>query len=251
MSSLQRIAVVTGASRGLGKAVCQQLLDQDIHVVGVSRSPSSIQHQLYSHCQADLTCAKDLQLIRQAVINQDGSLVALVNSAGALEPIAKVSDVNMDSWRQLFEINLHSVLSLTQLLLPLLRQGPPDQINGRIINISSGAATHAYQGWSAYCASKAALNMFTQSIAVEESPQVVSVAVAPGVVDTDMQGTVRTAGQGVMAKKEYSKFIDLHTNSQLLPPEKPARVLAQLALKATADISGQVFKWNASGLSAC
>lgn len=237
---------MTGASKGIGKAICQKLLDQGIHVVGVSRSPSTIQHQHYTHCQADLTCSEDLQRIHQSVLAKEGSLVALVNNASSLDPIAELSEIQIKDWRYLFELNVHSVLALTQLLLPLLRQSKP---TGRIINVSSGAAAGQMTGWSAYCASKAAFNMLNECIAREEGPRIVSVAINPGATDTDLQKSIRNTGQGAMDPEAYSTLLDLHRDGKLLKPEQPGNVLAELALRADKDISGKFFKWDAPELS--
>lgn len=93
------------------------------------------------------------------------------------------------------QVNLFAVLRLTQKLLPLmLMDGSSPQTVARTIMVSSGASTKAYRGWGAYCMSKAALNMMTATLAVEE-PRVFAVAVRPGVVDTEMQRVIREGGR--------------------------------------------------------
>ncbi|KAJ1952864.1 hypothetical protein GGI12_006139 [Dipsacomyces acuminosporus] len=90
--------------------------------------------------------------------------------------------------------------------------------------------------------------MVTESIAVEE-PQITALAIGPGVVDTEMQATIRAEGHVSMKPEELSKFHNLHQTGNLLPPEKPAYVIARLALEATRDISGKFCSWDSPDIS--
>ncbi|KAJ2399182.1 hypothetical protein GGI10_006455, partial [Coemansia sp. RSA 2530] len=167
------LAIVTGASRGIGRAIALAFLQQGVSVLGVSRTisdPLEGTSAEFIPCIADVTNTDDQKRITEAAKNSGLPLIALVNNAGTLDPLAKLSDIDLNDWRHHFEVNVVAVLALTQLALPMLRA-----TNGRVINISSGAASSAYQGWAAYCASKAALNMVTKSMAVEE-PEVVAIA---------------------------------------------------------------------------
>ncbi|KAJ2890402.1 hypothetical protein IWW38_004154, partial [Coemansia aciculifera] len=162
------LAIVTGASRGIGKAIAHEFLQQGITVLGVARSFANASEASpaaanFIPCAADVTNADDVKRIIATAQDTKLPLLALVNNAGVLDPIAKLGDVEADKWRHNFEVNVVAVLTLTQQALPMLRA-----TGGRVINVSSGAAVHAYQGWSAYCSSKAALNMLTKSMAVEE-----------------------------------------------------------------------------------
>lgn len=121
--------------------------------------------------------------------------------------------------------------------LPALRSS-----KGRIVLVSSGAAKKGYSSWGAYGSSKAAANSLVQHLAVEE-PDIVSVAVAPGRVDTDMQKQIREQGaSGGMDAKVLATFVDAHADGSLNPPEKPSEVIAKLALDATPELSGTFFK---------
>ncbi|QEL59904.1 hypothetical protein SBP28_001931 [Candidozyma auris] len=102
--------------------------------------------------------------------------------------------------------------------------------NGRFVAVSSGASTKSYYAWGAYGASKAALNHLVQTM-VAEDPQVNAISVAPGVVDTNMQEDIRTKFGANMTPESLQRFIDFHKNKELLPPEVPANLLVNLAVK--------------------
>jgi NAD(P)-dependent dehydrogenase (short-subunit alcohol dehydrogenase family) len=166
-------------------------------------------------------------------------LDGLVNNAGVLEPVALLAEADPAGWRTNIEVNLLGPFYLTHFALPHLRPR-----RGRVINVSSGAAVKTTEGWSAYSTAKAALNHFTRLLAAEE-PEVVAVALRPGVVDTAMQATIREEGQEGMTGESHEKFVQYHEQGQLLPPEKPGRALALLALYAPHEWSGEFIAWDA------
>ncbi|KAJ2389557.1 hypothetical protein H4S02_002304 [Coemansia sp. RSA 2611] len=244
------IAIVTGASQGLGYAITMELLRRRVSVIGVARSGDKLQAMLstamsesrgnaqFFPCVADVTSPLGIDTINTCLAQSGQVLIALINNAGTIEPIAPIATASAEKWEKHFEVNLFAVMRVTQRFLPILRMS-----KGRIINISSGAATHAYHAWSAYCASKAAVNMFTQSLAAEE-PEVVSMAVRPGVVNTEMQEKIRKDGKDSMSPEEYKKFVELHEKNELLLPEKSAYVIARLALEASRELNGKFFSWD-------
>ncbi|MFZ0546164.1 MAG: SDR family NAD(P)-dependent oxidoreductase, partial [Candidatus Promineifilaceae bacterium] len=115
--------------------------------------------------------------------------------------------------------------------------------NGRVINISSGAATRGTAGWAAYCAAKAALNQITRVLALEE-PTITTLAVRPGVVDTEMQAVIRSEGKSGMIQADHQRFIGFHQSGDLLAPEIPSRALVALALHAPKEWSGDFLSWD-------
>lgn len=119
--------------------------------------------------------------------------------------------------------------------LPALRKS-----QGRIVFTSSGASVRAYAGWGAYGSSKAAINHLTLTLAAEE-PDVTSVAIRPGVVDTDMQKEVRGHAH-IMDAQDTEKFKTLHETGKSLRPEQPGSVIARLAVSAEKEFSGKVLR---------
>lgn len=123
--------------------------------------------------------------------------------------------------------------------IPLLRK-----TKGRVVFTSSGAAVGAYTAWGAYGSSKAALNSLTQHLAVEE-PDIASVAIGPGRVNTDMQKELREQGSSSMAPKEYASFVEAFEAGTLNKPEWPAQVMGKLVLEAKPELRGKYFKFVA------
>ena len=152
-----------------------------------------------------------------------------------------MSQIPISGFRQILDVNVTSVLQLTQLALPYLRTCPLGP--GRLVLVSSGAATNAYHGWAAYCTSKAALNMLAKCLAVEE-PKVVTVALRPGVLDTDMQQHIRENGKGKLDDCSYEYFIKAHQEGSLVNPHISGHVAAQLVVNAGKELSGQFVDWR-------
>ncbi|PIA15512.1 NAD(P)-binding protein [Coemansia reversa NRRL 1564] len=252
------VAIVTGASRGLGREISMALLRNQVSVIGVGRSADSLNELTrtvvsqsenkggaqFIPCVVDITTTEGVNAIEKSLKNSGLGLVALINNAGTLGPVASIASASIEAWKTHFDVNLFAVVELTRRILPELKASKP----GRVINISSGASIHPYRGWGAYCACKAAVNMLTQSLAHEES-DVVAVAVRPGVLDTEMQNYIRSKCSNNMHVDEYNKFVQLHKSGKLMHPSKPAMVIANLALNAPVEMSGSFYSWDADELA--
>lgn len=252
--------VVTGASKGLGLWICKHALslrtsrdgvpDDTIQksmfdiVIGVGRSDREsvdIDKNLSSrfvYVQGDV---RDEATINRVLTILDGKpLHGLINNAGVLEPIGEFEKVDGKRAKECFDINFFAVFCWCQRLMPSLEKCHEQAgMKARILNVSSGAATKAYRGWSVYCASKAALNMLTQSMAYEH-PSVISLAIRPGVVDTEMQQLIRERGEDAM-KSDHAKFINLWEKGELLHPRVPAELMIDLIVKPVLEegVSGR------------
>lgn len=185
-----------------------------------------------------------------------GRIDGLVVNHGVLEPVKKMGDTDADEWRTAFDINVFSAVSLVMLhnstwhrvthhlTLPQVKAALPAlrASNGRIILVSSGASVTAYPGWGAYGATKAALNHMAQTLANEE-PDVTTLSIRPGVVDTDMQTNIRSTHHKNMDPKDAEKFLGLKSGGKLLKPEQPGNVMARLVLDAPKELSGKFLKY--------
>ncbi|KAK4051308.1 hypothetical protein OIO90_004789 [Microbotryomycetes sp. JL221] len=176
---------------------------------------------------------------------------ALILNAGTLDPLGTTEGLTgkLDKYKTLFDVNFFSLVSIVQHALPHLRERSKHDVSGRIIMVSSGAATGGVAGWGPYSASKAAMNSFVRTLGNEE-PSIVSVAVRPGVVDTAMQEAIRSTGGQHMTEKDHARFTGLHAEGKLVPPEQPGAVLAALSLKATKDLTGQFVSWDSDEMQA-
>jgi len=120
--------------------------------------------------------------------------------------------------------------------LPALRQS-----QGKIILTSSGAAVNACATWGAYGASKAVLNHLALTLAVEE-PEITTISIRPGAVDTEMQREIREIHHTTMDNEDAAKFASLKRDGKLLRPDQPGHVMAKLALNAPKELSGKFLK---------
>ncbi len=247
------VVIVTGASRGIGAAIVDRLHQAGASVVAVARSSTAAEiatnaaspHDGRVHpITADIADQAAGADVLSEALGTFGRLDAVVNNAGILAPVSRIADADPEAWRYNLAVNLLGPFYLSQAAIPHLRA-----VGGRIVNISSGAAVKAIEGWSAYCVAKAALTHFTRQLAAEE-PDITSVALRPGVVDTAMQQLIREAGPSVMTPDKSAYFQALKDRGELLAPEVPARAAAWLALSAPAELSGAFIDFDDPRLAA-
>jgi len=241
------VVIVTGASRGLGAAIAKSLAARGTAVVLVARTETALKTAAADivsrggRClpvTADVADPTACGQVVATTLARFGRIDALVNNAGVVRPLAVTGAADPAEWRRCIDINLLGPFYMIRAALAALRQ-----TRGRIINISSGAATLPLAGAAAYCASKAALNHFTAVLAAEE-PQVTALAVRPGVVDTDMQAELRNQKEGGMPADQVAYYRGLKSEGRLEPPDVPARAIAWLALQAPREWSGRFVSYD-------
>jgi benzil reductase ((S)-benzoin forming) len=234
MADGDRLALVTGTSRGIGAAVAAHLIERGWDVVGIARHPTAIDHPRYRHVQFDLANAAAIaatveRALGSVVSDARWRRVGLVNNAatpGELGPVEAIDPVGL----------LH--LSAVNWVAPVWLMGfviRRTHANAalRIVNVSSGAAVHAFPGLSAYSGSKAALRMAGMVTAEElgsalrtaPAPQDAAIlSYEPGVVDTDMQTDART--RSLAANPWGAIFRDFAASGVIVPPTLPASDIA-------------------------
>jgi NAD(P)-dependent dehydrogenase (short-subunit alcohol dehydrogenase family) len=246
------VVIVTGASRGLGAATARWLAQVGAAVTLVARSEKMLEKVSGDvdrlggrplRITADVTDPDACCNAVKMTLNKFGKIDALVNNAGTVQPIATIAQTDPSSWRYNIEVNLLGPFYLVHYAVSELRKQ-----NGRIVNVSSGAANLALETISAYCTGKAALNHFTRVLA-EEEPRVTTMTVRPGVVDTDMQGYIREAGRNAMSVEQIDYYQNLKDNGVLEPPDVPARSIAWLALYAPREFSGRFLDYDDPSVS--
>lgn len=211
---------ITGTSRGIGKAMAEQILARgNTFVFGFSRG-CNITHDNYQHFNTDLNNAEMVSEIFFPPF-VDAESISLVNNSGALGDIGPVGALIESGIANAYLVN---ALAPSILMNKFIRSYQEDRIKKVILNVSSGAGRHVIEAWSAYCAAKAAIDMFSRVAAAEQEKywnnKTHIFSVAPGVVDTRMQDEIR------LTDKEYfqdvNRFIEMKNNNKLTSPEEVA-----------------------------
>lgn len=216
--------IITGGGSGIGKALALALANRGKTVLIVGRREQILKEtasasSLITYLCADVSTSEGLYSIKTYVDNIP-QIEGLVNNAGTLEPVTPIQEIGMEEWHHALRTNLDAPLFLPQLLYDKL-------INGRVLNIGSGAAYFAVKGWSAYCVSKAALSMLSQCWQLESS-SVAFASVKPGIIDTEMQAIARKGDNMDPGQAQFYKH--LKDNNLLLSPETVAEFLSWLLL---------------------
>ncbi|OQU95240.1 hypothetical protein CLAIMM_01476 isoform 3 [Cladophialophora immunda] len=240
-----RTIVVSGATAGIGLAIANHLLSSsDQHLLILAGRKVDVLNDFQS-TNPDRVITRagdmaDLGFVQSMLrgVQCDGRLDALALNHGTLGKCLRIGQMEGDEWDRTFRINVTSCVVLIKETLPLLRSA-----KGRIIFTSSGAATNAYPSWGVYGATKAAINHLAMTLKNEE-PDVTTVSIRPGVVDTAMQMDIREKFLHNMDEKDQQKFLSAKSDGKLLPPEKPGNVIAELAVKAKKELSGLFLSWD-------
>ncbi|HTU88991.1 MAG TPA: 3-oxoacyl-ACP reductase family protein [Gemmataceae bacterium] len=231
-------ALVTGGSRGIGRAIVEAFADEGAKVALVYRGSREAADQLVAEInnkggkaaafQADVADAASVQACVAAAEKELGPIHILVNNAGVIEDDLFVR-MKPEAWNKVMQTNLGGVFNFCH----AVAFGMMQRRAGRIINISSVSADHVNMGQTNYSASKGAINSFTRALAVELAKRGVTVnAIAPGFIETDMSAAVRNkAGDRIV------KYIPMR---RIGAPEDIARVAVFLASADSAYITGQV-----------
>ncbi len=225
-------AVVTGHSRGLGAAIATNLLGQGIAVLGVARSGNAelVRRfpELFRETALDLADnGALLAWLEGGALNEflSGSeRPLLVCNAGLLAPVAPAGRQNGAAIAAAVAVNVAAPLILAN----AFTAASESCADRRILHVSSGAARSAYPGWSVYCATKAALDHHARAVATECLPGLHIASVAPGVIDTDMQAQIRTAGADDFPLRD--RFVALKRDGLLASPQDAARALVAYLL---------------------
>ncbi len=216
-----RVYYITGASRGIGKALAEKALEhEDAQVYGLSRK-HSIEHERYHPVKIDLS---DLEAVKEWEPEEHQELdeLVLINNAGTLGNIKPVGKDEDGAYEHAFDLNLSAPTMLMNKFIRKYQELPAKKL---IVNISSGAGKNAIDGWSSYCASKAGLDMFSE--VVEKEQQIHEhhhpfriFAIAPGIVETRMQEEIRSTNEADFSSVE--RFRESKAQGQLADPSEVA-----------------------------
>ena len=236
------LTVLTGASRGLGRGVAEQLLARGHHVLALSRQPADLPVPPGARLTAWAVDLADARPVAQRLSAWLAGLDArtlqsatLINNAGVVSQLAPLSEVGADDLVNALRVGLEAPTLLTAAFLHATAGWT---VPRRVVLVSSGLGRRAMAGSASYCAAKAGMDHLARAVALEEAAKPHGariVSLAPGVIDTDMQVQLRSADAALFP--ERANFIGLKTGGRLDSPAAAATKL--LAYLDRADFGTQ------------
>jgi benzil reductase ((S)-benzoin forming) len=227
-----KLAIISGGSKGLGAALCEQYLERDYEVVEFSRSAPHV----YS-VAIDLSSVDQVgQIVSEALIpfaKREWQEIVVISNAGILTPVGPVSKKERDSVIANLNTNFVSAIIFMSEVLTHFQQHKGKKT---LVGISSGAALGERAGWSLYCAAKAGMEHFIRSVAKEqdlEQKPFKMINVDPGLIDTGMQASIRQSSADDFPSLE--QFMQRKEAGLLVPPGKVADGVIQIINESVVD----------------
>jgi benzil reductase ((S)-benzoin forming) len=225
-----QLAILTGASRGLGLALAEQLLDQKYTLLAISRSPNAALDAHAAERGAKLeqwaidVSASDIVPRLEAWLRQFGGdafeRAVLINNAGVVGRVGPVERMDPAILAEVLRVDLEAPALISAAFLRATRSWRSER---RVLNVSSGAGHAAIVGWAAYCAAKAGLDHLSRVMALDEArlpnPAKI-VSLAPGIIDTDMQSELRESDGSEFP--DLARFKEFKASGQLAAPKDAA-----------------------------
>lgn len=231
--------IITGASRGIGLAAAQILLVDGAQVVTVQRTTSPDLKTLAGKypktlrvIQGDFTADEVIRQVIKESLQTFGAINAVVFNAATGAGVGYVEKLPLAEWQKTFDINVFGVVKFLKQVLPVLEDA------GKIVFLSSAVSEVGIPASGPYGASKAALSSINRTVAAEH-PNLVSVALHPGTVRTELQQNFVDDAKSIVPEGTMEGIF-----AKLLEPEEPGRIIANLALRAPASLSGKYLHWN-------
>ncbi|MDT7602139.1 MAG: hypothetical protein QOF61_136 [Acidobacteriota bacterium] len=248
-----KVALVTGASSGIGRATALRFAEEGAQITLVGRSRGALSEVAAEIAGrggeafaviADVTDEGDAERVVRETIDDFGALDVLVNAAGILNN-GTIETTALAAWDEMLDVNLRAVFHLMQLAVPHL-----EERRGNIVNVSSVTGLRAFPGVLAYCVSKAGVDQLTRCAALELAPKKVRVnAVNPGVVVTEVHR------RGGMSEENYAAFLEhsktTHPLGRVGDPREVAELILFLASDRAAWITGATYSIDGGRAQTC
>lgn len=226
-----KLFIITGASKGLGLSLLKLVLDKGHCAITLSRS-KTIFHPNHHHIKINLSNPIQLEKKLNKALSQFEKNkikgIVLINNAASVEPIGDFDKADIDNIKKHINLNFLTPILISKWFMTTFQKRRSPLI---IANISSGAALHPISNWSLYCSTKSALLMFTNCLIRdnEHKKNFKAFSFSPGVMDTNMQETIRK--QSKQTFKDIERFKDLKQKNLLKNPDKVASKLYGLLEK--------------------
>lgn len=231
-----RSVILTGASRGIGAAAAETLAAEGAALLLLARSGAEVEalaarlRGAGARVEARACDVADYAAVAGAVAHAEaafGKVDAMIANAAVIDPIGPLASTDPAAWGALIDVNVKGVHHCLRAALPGMRA----RGSGVIVTLGSGAAQNPLEGWSGYCASKAAVLMLMRCAHLENKGRGVRLhSLSPGTVATDMQRRIKASGINPVSQMDFS---------QHAPVEAPARALAWLLTEDAAEFAGQ------------
>ncbi len=244
-----QVAIITGGGRGIGAATAEKLAAAGAAVIVTARSKEQIEAVASklraSGAQAiavpaDVSDLEQVEEVVESALDQFGRVDILVNNAAVIWPIEEIAEADPDEWAYNIHVNLVGAFYLIRNVLPLMRE----QKYGRIVNISSGAAIRPVLGWSAYNASKAGMESFTQSLALElKGTPITITALRPGLVDTEMQADIRSVDTSETILN-FDRFHEEYAKGGMFTPAQISDAIYWMVGPWSRQSNGEIFEFK-------
>src|SRR5665647_2670405 len=233
MNLAGQTVLVTGGSKGIGRAICLALAMEGANIIIAARNESKIKEIVDKlkkmgckalAIQADVRNEEDVRHLISRTVDEYVRIDILINNAGVANK-KRLEETTLEEYNEIMDTNLKGVFLCTKYAIPHIRNSE----NGKIINISSGAGLHGIPEFSVYCASKFGVNGITESIASELEGEIKVYSICPGGVDTDM-------------------YRSIYTKRPPLKPEHIAEKVLELVSPDSKVISGKIIEIQAPPL---
>lgn len=242
MDMTGKTVMITGASRGIGAKAARVFASAGANVVLLARSQDDIaaiageigERAIAIPC--NVARYSEMSSAVATTLQVFGGLDVLINNAGIVDPISHLGDADPDAWGHLIDINVKGVFNGIHAALPALKECG----GGSVLTISSGAAHNAIEAWSAYCASKAAVNMLNRSLHLEEAGNGIrAIGLSPGTVATEMQRKIKASGINPVSQLDW----DVH-----IPADWPAKCLLWMCSAEADQYCGEEISLRDDGI---
>jgi len=258
-----KVAMVTGASKGIGKAIAVELAKEGCKLAICARGKEQLEKTAKElteispevlAVQADLTQPNDLTKLVEQTIEKFGTIHILVNNAGTIGNSGFFDELDIQEWKDLFELNFFAVVSLSKAVIPVMLKNKW----GRIINISSENGEQPYPDMPHYSVSKSALNGFTKMLSKSYAKQGILVnAISPAFIKTPLVENMLqeiASKQGISVEEAEKNFLTgkrPHIELQRAgTPKESAKIVAFLASDAASFINGSIYRVDGGSVAA-